>query len=100
MSDGNTVWILGAGFSRPLGGPLIDDLLAYREKAGLGGVVGSTGLAQGNYEARVVFNWGRKQGYWSHAEQFLDMVEESVLPREEEKGVSHARGFLEAAVCR
>ena len=26
------VWILGAGFSRPLGGPLIGDLLAYREQ--------------------------------------------------------------------
>ena len=28
MSDNNTTWIIGAGFSRSLGGPLLPDLIS------------------------------------------------------------------------
>jgi len=80
---GGTVWILGAGFSRSLGGPLIEDLLAHRERAVLEGFfskdpgtrVARLALVEDNFHARGFFQYGRKQGYWENAEQFLDIVE-------------------------
>ena len=82
------VWILGAGFSIPLGGPPLKDLLAprnravVREQAGIL-VEGITPEETNRREeiirdmsiVREIFADGSKGGLWSHAEDFLDVLE-------------------------
>lgn len=90
MSDRPTVWILGAGFSRSLGGPLLDDLLsmATREKL----AARDTGLKSNPAFNQVyaLYHFGRNfsEGYlfepsfpklrgvwnWTDAEQFLETL--------------------------
>jgi hypothetical protein len=96
---GGTVWILGAGFSRPLGGPLISDLLAYREQVVLDGFfprsyANRDQLVKDNFRARGFFHYGRERGYWEHAEQFLDVVE--TANDEDGSQPSSARQLLES----
>ena len=86
-----TVWILGAGFSKGLGGPLIQDLLAHREEKVLESffpknVYGEA--AKDLFKVRLFFNYGLELHYWDHAEHFLDLVESAAA----EKGpdFSHA----------
>ena len=78
------VWILGAGFSRPLNGPLMNDLLADREPdliaAGLPPQISDDDsrrpkLARESKAVRKLCDEGIKQGRWRHAEQFLDIIE-------------------------
>jgi hypothetical protein len=80
---GKTVWILGAGFSRSLGGPLMNDLLAYMESdhilemlrhPAIGASILNT-LAGQSFDIRSLFAYGIAHGYWQHAEHFLDICE-------------------------
>jgi hypothetical protein len=74
------VWVLGAGFSKPLGGPLLRDLfrmeargsalLLYPEKL-------YPGLARTLWDVQRIFNRGRegRSNRWSDAESFLATVD-------------------------
>jgi hypothetical protein len=93
----DTVWILGAGFSKGLGGPLIQDLLAHRELSVLESYFPTQSYgdaANDLFKARLFFNHGVERRYWDHAEQFLDVVESAAA----EKGSdpSHARALLQS----
>lgn len=72
--DKNVVWVLGSGFSRSLGGPLLYDLFTKK--------MASLTAARGRKRAhgdlvRKVFRNHRERGLnlWSHAEEFLDYIE-------------------------
>src|SRR5213075_1650027 len=85
------VWILGAGFSKALGGPLIGDLLAMREKAVLDSLFPTKdfpGVADEQFKARLFCKYGLDRRYWDHAEQFLDLVESAAA----ENGATHSHG--------
>ena len=75
-----TVWVLGAGFSRSLGGPLLTDLfgpvpedddLAYFPQDPYGD------LARDLSMTRTVFQHGLEQKCWADAEDFLAKVDEA-----------------------
>ena len=75
-----TVWVLGAGFSRSLGGPLMTELfapvpeaddLAYFPQKPYGD------LAHDLSMTRKVFQHGLKQRCWADAEDFLAKVDEA-----------------------
>lgn len=75
------VWILGAGFSRSLGGPLIQDLLAWRTDGILRSILPSLykELAAESLRVRGFCTYGISEGFWAHAEEFLAMVETAAL---------------------
>lgn len=87
----NTVWILGAGFSRSLGGPLLVDLFrprAWGDDADYFPDSRYPDLANCLHQARLVFNQGREDGLWVDAEQFLAYVDEAFASGESpQKGV-------------
>lgn len=75
-----TTWVLGAGFSRPLGGPLLGDLLAFREQKLAKAILPiplqeGMDLVTGDVGARAFCAYGMAHGYWGNAEEFLDAVE-------------------------
>src|SRR5258708_1971546 len=90
-----TVWILGAGFSKPLGGPLLDDLLSEEMKDRVDATypnndyLPSSRAHVGAPEARAAemvrhLYWlhgpsahsaQRGQHLWSDAEAFLDYID-------------------------
>ena len=87
-----TVWILGAGFSRPLGGPLLPDLLSPETPENLAAVYGSdqphllntfaTQTAHWLYNYGTRFRYGRLSGWsgdgaslWRDAEEYLDYLD-------------------------
>lgn len=78
-ADSSVVWILGAGFSQPLGGPLLTDLFSKRSKMDLRALYPDVfssaltdgipdlyekGLGNGGYERR-----------WGDGEAFLDALD-------------------------
>lgn len=74
-----TVWILGAGFSRSLGGPLLPDLFRQEDRLDL-----TARYPQGQYgdlqevcwKTQGLFNWGKAvERQWADAEQFIDFVD-------------------------
>ncbi len=89
-----TVWILGSGFSQPLGGPLLDQLMAPGTEEDLQALkmVGGAGPDSPAFITRL-FNAGRPhsdrdrgrlhkvdgkkytRALWKHAEQFLEHVD-------------------------
>jgi SIR2-like domain len=103
MSEsGPTVWILGAGFSRSLGGLLLPELLSAKSKAE---TLERFQDIKGDLERvyRVFWkhyrgdetNQGTRNGgpvYWEHAEQFLDFVDTAT------KGNVARRAILTAAL--
>jgi len=75
-----TVWVLGAGFSRSLGGPLLDDLFGAdpRDIAFEFPDDRYRGLATTYEHVRGVFEWGKLvERKWADAEQFLVFVDEA-----------------------
>jgi hypothetical protein len=79
VGDYYTVWLLGAGFSRALGGPLLTDL--FRPS---GGMLDDAlffpharypYLASDLLVSRLFFRAGREEGRWSDAEEFLAFVD-------------------------
>lgn len=74
VGSARTVWILGAGFSRSLGGPLLADLFkprAWGDDAIFFPPDRFPNLADDLFMTRVLFNSGQKGGLWSNAEEFL-----------------------------
>ena len=91
------VWILGAGFSKALGGPLIEDLLAFRDLPVLQTLLSPDkypGAAEEQFKARLFYKYGRDRRYWDHAEQFLDLVE--TADTETGSTSSHGRSLLQS----
>jgi hypothetical protein len=87
------VWILGAGFSKGLGGPLITDLLAHRELTMLKSIFPEEAhgdAATEIFKARLFFNYGKEHHFWDHAEQFLDVVESADAENGQERSQAHA----------
>jgi hypothetical protein len=74
-----TVWILGAGFSRSLGGPLLADLFRQEDLGDLNArypAIEYGDLADSCWRTEGLFNWGRAvERQWSDAEQFIDFVD-------------------------
>jgi|GEM_PF-6511495 len=80
MSNGKTVWLLGSGFSKPLGGPLLADLFNRREhESRLEPFIPShtyPKLARHLAWSKGVFLKGKDEDLWVNAEQFLSYVDE------------------------
>ena len=79
-----TVWILGAGFSRSLGGPLLGDLLSPSGQAGVESFYGDNGLLTSEAVTLVRnivehHEIDRKERgrtpFWNDAEDFLDQLD-------------------------
>lgn len=51
----SVVWIIGAGFSRSLGAPLLNDLLSVRHRLSLGGIFGTDHAALFSPEADAIY---------------------------------------------
>jgi hypothetical protein len=95
--NSGVVWILGAGFSKALGGPLIEDLLAFRDLPVLQTLFSPdkyAGAAEEQFKARLFYKYGRDRRYWDHAEQFLDLVE--TADTETGSTSSHGRSLLQS----
>ncbi len=79
------MFVLGAGFSRALGAPLLWDLLVPRPfdviKAQfplvrpLDGAATAASLVHAMYRARMFCQRGIKERLWTHAEEFIDTAE-------------------------
>jgi hypothetical protein len=87
-----TVWILGSGFSKGLGGPLLHELLTPK------GLIETTdhypNLPNRELVYEVFQNYGPSGArYWEHAEDFLDFVDAAI-----EEPTSKRRLFLERLV--
>jgi hypothetical protein len=75
IGDSPTVWILGAGFSKSLGGPLLVDLFRQEYAVDLAKVMGRD-LANDLTWVQALFNHGRDQErLWENAEEFLAYVD-------------------------
>jgi hypothetical protein len=74
IGEGRTVWILGAGFSKSLGGPLLVDLFRQEPYDDLMHVLGSERAAKVAW-TQALFNFGQKKKLWEDAEDFLAYVE-------------------------
>ena len=82
MDAPKIVWVLGSGFSRSLGGPLLYDLLSE-----LGHEESRARFPNLNVEpAYTIFQFHQKDfrsdrpKYWRHAEEFLDFVDTAASP--------------------
>ena len=80
---GQVVWVLGAGFSRPLGAPLLAGLLAYQprrvaDKLYPDSSNGGQDLSTQIFQAKAFCRAGMEQGLWQNAEEFLERVETAV----------------------
>src|SRR4051794_22739033 len=73
IGDGHTVWILGAGFSKSLGGPLLVDLFRQQPYEDLVHILGEKRAAQVSW-TQALYNFGVKR-LWDDAEEFLAYVE-------------------------
>jgi hypothetical protein len=67
-----TVWILGSGFSRSLGGPLLNELISL---GGLRNVMASYPMADDLEDVQRMYNDGIAGGLWVDAEAFLDRLD-------------------------
>jgi hypothetical protein len=74
-----TVWVLGAGFSRSLGGPLLPDLFRQEDKRDLEvryPEIKYADLASACWKTQGLYNWGQfVEHQWTDAEQFIDFVD-------------------------
>src|SRR4051812_45259845 len=84
MANGmKAVWILGSGFSKSLGGPLLNDLLTERGRVEIASrfpkLSDLWGKAHKVYQEHLR-NDEVKAGarLWAHAEEFLDLVDVAV----------------------
>lgn len=72
------VWLLGAGFSKPLGGPLFSELLSENTGRWVRAWLSSRGLDIPDLEDAVFkFDYGRSSRLWANAEECLSLVDEA-----------------------
>jgi hypothetical protein len=120
MARGDVVWILGAGFSKPLGGPLLRDLFRqgtiedirgrFTEKYLYPTIHKTEGVERVALDAVIwLYDWGKSIGHWDDAEQFLGTLDLATTPHEQLQEARQAeasrlavplRAFLESPdVC-
>lgn len=82
MAQGEkTVWLLGAGASRPLGGPLFTDLISVRQSRWVNAWVGTRGglsLQARDYtldDCVKIYLQGRERDLWSNAEECIALLD-------------------------
>jgi hypothetical protein len=98
IGDGRTVWVLGAGFSKSLGGPLLVDLFRQKVFEDLSKTIGEARAAKVTW-TQALFNVGLGS-HWADAEDFLAYAEGALGdPRQEAKqhfleGLLHRREFV------
>jgi len=83
VGNGNTVWILGAGFSCSLGGPLLADLFrprAIEDDEALFPKDKYPNLSRDLNMTRCLFCAGQDEGRWDNAEQFLSYMDGAYEP--------------------
>jgi hypothetical protein len=69
-ADQKVVWILGSGFSKSLGGPLLPDLFKRRDE------LQARGLMDENLQRiYALYDQCTRRGWCSHAEDFLDFID-------------------------
>jgi hypothetical protein len=81
-SDKKVVWVLGAGFSKSLGGPLLGDLLSHRGIRYVQAKFPKIGSALDVYRAYWQHLKGAEESrnqpiYWDHAEEFLEFLSDA-----------------------
>lgn len=93
-----TVWILGAGFTRPLGGPLLCDFFGQRMQEHVrawmhvNGIELDNASCTGAYLLQALFRSGIEDGTWLNAEQFLgDVISAPTSPMQAELLLARAR---------
>ena len=74
------VWLLGAGFSKPLGGPLFSELLSPKVAPWVNSWLASKDVPEARHpeEAVGIFIDGKKAGLWDDAEECLSMIDDAV----------------------
>jgi len=76
-----TVWILGSGFSKGIGAPLLYELLTEKGLLLAQEVFPHTPLRSDVYELFGKYGPASKAAkYWEHAEEFLDLVDAATEP--------------------
>lgn len=73
------VWLLGSGFSKPLGGPLLRDLFRQEREEDIAAFFPKhkyPGLAKSLPWVQGCFHLGQEEGLWENAEQFLAYVDD------------------------
>jgi hypothetical protein len=75
-----TVWILGAGFSRSLGGPLLADLFRQQHAADLRPVIGQALAAELTWVQHLFRHGTESEQLWGNAEDFLAYLDEACGP--------------------
>jgi hypothetical protein len=78
---GKTVWILGAGFSKPLGGPLLTELFSPGAELKVKTCFSEVPELQGDDArlARMLYNGKDVPRQWENAEEFLDYLDTAQL---------------------
>jgi hypothetical protein len=90
------VWILGAGFSQSLGGPLLVDLFRQERQGTLVHLYKEAdfpGLARICDGVRLLYNYGRRQGHWANAETFIAQVDVA-----SDRGSEHLMQYLQGVM--
>jgi hypothetical protein len=91
-----TVWILGSGFSKGIGAPLLYELLTEKGHLLAQEVFPNTPLRSDVYELFGKYGPASKSAkYWEHAEEFLDLVDAAT-----EQASSPRRKFIEKLLHR
>lgn len=89
-----TVWLLGAGFSRALGGPLFQDLISRRVERWVRAwtLQNAHDIDLAPRDCPRLFEKGRRVGLWSDAEEciaLLDATREDLVTREVVRDALH-----------
>lgn len=98
-----TVWILGAGFSRSLGGPLLTDMFRQEVEGDVAqfyASLGSQDLARQLVWVQAIYNFGRAdtERRWENAEEFLAFVDAATGDAPTPLAQATLRGIIER--CR
>ena len=89
------VWLLGAGFSKPLGGPLFSELLSERTEQWARAWFSIRGLSPERFPDGVanIYAHGQSEHLWENPEECLALIDEARLDRV-------AMAVIEAAFSR
>ena len=85
-STNRRVWILGAGFSQPLGGPLLTQLFRLEPPGSCRSAFPENDFPQLGttlYNLQTCYHWGKVDaGHWDDAEQFLAYVDDAYVGKD------------------
>lgn len=83
MQGTKTVWVLGSGFSKSLGGPLLYGLFGDKAKQEIREVFPQIGGRE------IAYHLFRKHKgvLWDHAEDFLSFIDTALLPDSPQRGI-------------